>query len=167
MRSRRLRNSGWFSQHALPFLSIMLGLIAVMALANIGLTATKRQEVRKQQYVQVANIPPNLIPIHIICDHEGFRWYRDGAWHTVRIGEALASSEAMGDGATDFLHFIADTAASNRTLSYARKQNTIILWIRPKGILSAAVLEGIIYQAELPIRIGKLPLLEDEEVKLK
>lgn len=159
---RRHRSSGiWFQHHALPFLSIMLGLIAVMALAGMGLASSKRMDRQKRQVVKLANVPPELLPFNIICEESRVLWRKNGQWKTMSLkSKGATASDYVG--VIEFRNEIAMLAEKNRKLSFSGKQNTIILWIRPKGALTSKTTEYLL--SDLPLRVGKLPLLDNEDI---
>ena len=160
MPRRRRSGNKWFHHHALPFLSIMLGLIAVMALTAMGLASIKRMDESKRQYVKLANVPPELIPFHIVCEKDRVLWRKDGKWKEFgfKPGDAKANNGAV----IEFINQLATLAENNRRLSFQGKQNTVVLWVRPDGVLTSKVME--MQAARLPLRVGKLPLLQNEEV---
>lgn len=161
---RRRRSAGtWFQHHALPFLSIMLGLIAVMALASMGLASIKRIDETSRRFVKLANVPPQLVPFHIICEDQRILWRKDGQWKEFDFHPR--DKTAIDLSAIEFVNELATLAEKNRSLSFRGKQNTIILWIRPDGVLTSKVIE--LHASKLPLRVGKLPLLKNEDVSFE
>lgn len=173
-RSKR-RNSGgeWYSLHALPFLSIMLGLISVMALNSMAITVQKREAARKEELVRLANIPENLIPVQVVCDKDTVEWEdKNGKTKRFYVTEPtgpLKQTQHRGNVAStlEFFQFLKNLERLNRQSSFEGRQRTLILWVKPKGGETATQIQALLLQLGLPIRVGKLPLLGNEHVNIR
>ncbi len=177
MSRRKIRTKAdWFQLHALPFLSIMLGLISVMALTSMALTVEQREtRKKKKEIVKLASIPSEFIPVHVICDGGNVIWHDlEGDEHSfsLRPPEPDPDSppvpydpEQNIAKLQEFVRLLGEITAANRRLSFRNKQYTLILWVKPSGARTALEIQGLVAGSELPLRIGKLPLLENETVR--
>ncbi|OVE81074.1 hypothetical protein BVY04_04130 [bacterium M21] len=146
----------------------MLGLISVMALTSMAITVRRREQKDLEQFVKLNNIPSNLVPLHIRCSKSAIHWQNDqGKWQVFSLN-TQAGQAPSGKFRADmeaFLAFLETKAAANHALSYANKQHTLILWIEPDGILLALELQRMISEFGLPLRVGQLPLLDNESIQ--
>ena len=156
----------------LPFLSTMLGLMSIMALTTLGLTAEKRQEVQKVKGVQLVDIPTEFRPFHVRCMPKAIAWLDDsGSWNDVDLVSLITllrpgMGNAMIDAkARDMIRFLRAKTLANSNLSFSGQQNTLILWVEPDGVEAASIIQYIVNQMQLPLRIGKLPIFPGEEIK--
>lgn len=154
----------------LPFLSIMLGLMSVMALTTMALSVERRQQAVEGTRITLTGVPANFIPVQIRCTRKGIRYRdRDGAWQDVPLLGLLSlvqPAETSIDipAARRFRAFLTAKAEANKALSYQRRQHSLILWVEPEGLYAKALVEWLISRLQLPLRTGSLPLMPDEEV---
>ncbi len=160
-----------FQIPSLPFLSIMLGLMSVMALTTIGISVEERIEQKKISTVELVGIPANFIPFHMRCTKTILSWLDEhNTWQDISLFElvTLINSKSKTILSTSksqaFLAFIKKKTIENRKLSYSRQQNTLILWIEPDGVDTATIVQYIVNNHKLPLRIGSLPILEGEDI---
>lgn len=171
--SRRSRRQGRsaFSQDLLPFLSIMLGLMSVMALTTMAITVSKRREMQQTTVVKLVAIPDRFEPLQIRCLRDGIQWQDDsGAWRDMNNSNLSILAEnddrllAVFPVARLFITWLNDKVRANAALSYERKQHTLILWIEPDGVITSMMFEAMVDTRGLPIRIGKLPATEGDQI---
>ncbi len=160
-----------FQIPSLPFLSIMLGLMSVMALTTIGISVEERSQQKKISSVELVGIPANFIPFHMRCTKTVLSWLDDrNTWQNISFFELITlinSKEKLRLSTSKsqaFLTFLENKTIENRKLSYSRQQNTLILWVEPDGVDTAAVVQYIVNNHKLPLRIGSLPILEGEDI---
>lgn len=156
----------------LPFLTIMLGLMSVMALTTMSISVQKRQEAKQQQLVKLVGVPSGFRPFHVRCSGQRILWLEgDGTWRETSIFSLLGMmrmSEGMPQLHADSLRlltFLRQKAEQNGRLSFSNEQNTMILWVEPDGTESAQILQYLIGDLGLPLRIGKLPIFKGEEIR--
>lgn len=170
-RRRRRALGDWFELPALPFLSIMLGMLSVMALISLALTAAARSEQERQQGVELVGIPAGFRAFHVRCSQEKISWQQpDGSWKS--FGE-LGFSGMLSDtntyhpeilNALQFRASMIEKTFDNRELSYRNQQNTMIIWVEPDGGRMALTLRYVIDQWQLPLRVGMLPIFPGEAI---
>ncbi len=156
----------------LAFLSIMLGLMSVMALTVMGIATQKRQEARRKQTVELVGVPSSFRPFHVRCSLDRVRWLdADGTWQSVQLFSLLAflrlgtDSPFLPSDCLRFTNFLREKTLENRRLSFTGQQNTLILWVEPDGSDSAIIVQYLVSdRLGLPIRIGKLPIRPNEEI---
>ncbi len=172
-RRRKGNAGGLFQLPVLPFLSIMLGLMSVMALVTLGLSVREFESKKQGQHsVELVGIPTNFTPFHIRCTDDGVKWLTaDGIWKETQMLELLFLVRNLEAPATEpqfpepgLLGHLQNKVRENRRLSFSRRQNTLILWVEPDGVDAATLVRIIISQFELPLRVGKLPIMENEVI---
>ncbi len=147
----------------------MLGLMSVMALTTIGISVEERERKNKGAIVELVGVPSKFIPFHIRCTDFDVQWMDDDLqWQTtplLQLLPALSSPDepisAEGKSLIDHIYMKSE---QNKSLSFTRQQNTIVLWIQPDGINTATILKYLISTYRIPIRIGSLPVLEQEDI---
>ena len=168
-RSRKAQTDLDFELPALPFMSIMLGLMSVMALASMGLAVQKRQELQKQSTVALVEIPPGLVPVHMRCRQNSLMWLDDtGTWNEIYMASATDGGVPFRARAAEvdkFFLFLRDALEKSRELSFKNQQHCVILWIEPDGIRTSYQVQGILSQLRIPLRIGQLPVLDEEAIR--
>lgn len=173
MSRRSRRTSGkWFSQDLLPFLSIMLGLMTVMSLTTLGTSSDQRAQAKAQVMVQLAGIPDRFDPLQIRCKEESIEWMDvKGTWQPLSVQSlfmllqsAKQERPVLTPDAFRFAKFLKDMAEENKTMSFQRKQHTLILWVEPTGVRTAMMLDFYVDAAGLPLRVGKLPALGTDRI---
>lgn len=154
----------------LPFLSIMLGLMSVMALCTLGFAFEQRQEQRKIANVELVGVPESLVPLQIRLSAESVDWFEGGKWHRLDPTD-LAYLQAQGlsayslpEQALKFADFLRGKVEDNRRLSFQGKQHTVLLWLEPDGFRNWIFVQAVIDDAELPVRLGQLPILPGETI---
>ncbi len=161
---------GWFELPTLPFLSIMLGLMSVMALASIGIAIQKRREKKKETLVTLVEIPAGLVPVHIRCKPDRIQWQNElGQWQELYLGDPTRGRTGLGVRSSaravrDFVEFIQNTADNSRKLSFSGRQHTVILWIEPDAVYTAYEVQRLFLQLGLPLRLGRLPVMREETI---
>jgi hypothetical protein len=176
-RARRKHGSGGGLSYEFPmlaFLSIMLGVMSIMALATMGLTAEKRAEARqKVTAVQLVGVPPRFRPFHMRCSADKIAWLDDReAWQEIDLISLLGISQPGGGPGmvtrevVELLRFAKAKQLANRALSFSGQQNTLILWIEPEGVHSSLLVQHMFDMFNLSLRIGRLPINPGEEIRL-
>lgn len=164
---RRHRSSGpgWFELPVMPFLTIMLGLISVMALAGISLAVQQRDQGKAEVLVALTDIPPGFVPIHVRCNQRGVVWRDDaGTWQTVAFGHGNSPFQTGVGDLKRLVAFLEAKAEANRQLSFSGRQHTIILWIEPEGVVTAYEVQLLLESLGLPLRVGQLPILSQDRI---
>ena len=170
-RRRRQDTANWFELPALPFLSIMLGMLSVMALISLALTVEARADKQDIKGVEMVGIPAGFSAFNVRCSQEQVLWQRsDGTWSYfgetgivgMLQGESLFSSDVVS--AIQFRQLLVDKTFENRELSYSNQQNTLIIWVEPDGGRMALTLRYLIDRWKLPLRVGMLPIFPGEEI---
>jgi hypothetical protein len=152
----------------LPFMSILLGLMSIMALTTMGISVEQRKEKTDQVEVELVGIPANFVPINIRCTEDWLMWHDGLAWRKVNSTTLLSllsqgpSQIGLDDDLRGFLQFMVRKTHQNKQLSYQRKQHTIIYWVEPAGISTYAIADLIIAELQLPMRTGLLPIKPNE-----
>ncbi len=149
----------------------MLGLMSIMALSTMAITVQKREEQRQVQAVQLVGIPHRFVPFHIRCTANAILWLdRSGEWQEMDIRPFLSPSMPQNmNFPTDLFRlraYLTERTNENRRLSYHGQQSTMILWVEPESGQIASLLFSIISEFELPLRIGTLPIMPGEEIRL-
>ena len=149
----------------------MLGLMSIMALTTIGISIEQRRMKEDHSTVELVGIPADFIPFHIRCRKNTILWLdNDQQWRETSIlGMITDLSETSNTWGTNqkkstLLDFIIEKVEENKRLSLSKKQNSVILWVEPEGIESALILQYLISDRKLPLRVGLLPILEDEAI---
>ncbi|MFT5129964.1 MAG: hypothetical protein ACI8W8_003593 [Rhodothermales bacterium] len=176
---RRRRQALWmdsFELPAMPFLAIMLGLVSVMALAAISIAREKHDEMEAIKGVELVGIPARFVPFHVRCQEDRVQWRNDaGEWESFdqlgmlvlldeRRREAYGIEPITDRSATDFRDYLLAKAEANKRLSFSRRQNTLIMWVEPKGAQMSGMMQSLI-SGLAPIRIGLLPIMPGERIE--
>ena len=173
--SRRRRNNPLSSDHpVLPFLTIMLGLMSVMALTTMGISVEQRHKAQEEELVELVGIPSGFIPLVMRARRDRLEYLDDDKnWQSVHVmsfvdlRQGALSNTAAIDDLRRLLGFISRKVYANRNLSLDGRQHTIIMWVDDDGIQTHAFASEFIHSLELPIRIGLLPILSHEEVTVR
>ena len=172
-RHYRLPNqSPAFEIPALPFLSIMLGLMSIMALTTIGISVQQRQKAQKNTLVELVGVPSNFIPFHIRCQADSIAWLDDNLkWNKTSVAtlfrllteanEKTSLTTRYGDSLVDFL---LNKVNENKSLSFSSQQNSLILWVEPDGVDTSTIFKQLLFASGIPLRIGLLPVMQGEEI---
>lgn len=170
-RKRQSKGLRFLELPLLPFLSTMLGLMSVMALTAMAVTVERRQAREKQTLVELVGVPSEFIPVNIRCKPESVQWLTDdGQWRELTtlaflsLCRKLVAPAPFTPEEQDFIDFLRAKAAANRGLSYSRRQHTLLLWVEPLGIGAYNLMQLMVAELDLPIRIGRLPVLERERI---
>lgn len=174
MKRSHRRLSGTFQKMfqlpTLPFLSIMLGLMSVMALTTMGLSVARRQEEKKSKAIELVGIPAHFLPLQFRCRKEGLEWKNlDGTPQKTSILDLFALLQKsikteLPPDAKILKTFLLHLPQINQRLSFHRQQYTILLWVEPDGILTKMALEVVISDLQIPLRVGALPIFETESL---
>lgn len=172
--------SNWCKVDFVPLLCIMMALIGFMALTTLAVGTESHQQTntRTAVVVQLASVPDQFMPLQVRCRAKEIGWLDGGGQWRSFPTMGLLSAVQLGDGrlpgkatpgpaalqATAFMDFLKARAKENQRLSYQKKQYTIILWVEPTGVDTAALVEAVVDHLDLPLRIGKLPALEKERI---
>lgn len=142
-----------------------------MALTTIGISVEERIEKKKISTVELVGIPANFTPFHMRCTKTILSWLdKNNTWQDISLFELIAlvnstdKTVLSSDKSQAFLTFIKRKTIENRKLSYSRQQNTLILWVEPEGVDTATIVQYIVSNHNLPLRIGSLPILEGEDI---
>lgn len=171
MARRRRHSHALAGMPLMPFLSIMLGLMSVMALTTLGISAEQRQEQRDQTLVELVAVPEELVPVYLRCGPESVSWLNDqGQWGRAdrlslfSIFHSGGDVEDMLPPARQLVRFLRSKTEENRSLSFSGRQHSLLLWVEPQGVETAQLLQLAVGGMRLPIRIGQLPIQPDQEV---
>jgi hypothetical protein len=157
----------------MPFLSIMLGLMSVMALITLQ-TAVQERERQLEQHVgvELKGVPAEFVPHEMRCTAAGIDWRTlSGVPKTTShagvqtlFNDILRGDQPTGSGKLllDYLHSI---VLQNRHLSFSNRQNSVIIWVEPEAIVIAEVVSYIIEYNDWPLRVGMLPIRKDEVIR--
>jgi hypothetical protein len=150
----------------------MLGLMSVMALTTMSIAVKKREQARQQTAVELVGVPSGFLPFHVRCTAEEISWLNDRhQWRTVSLVRLWAwlrlrqTAPIMSSDVREFLTFLRLRTQENARLSFSGRQNTMILWVQPDGIDGANIVQMAVGELNLPLRIGKLPIQPNEEIK--
>jgi hypothetical protein len=123
--------------------------------------------------VALVGVPNEFVPLQVRCQPESLAWRDDaGNWRSVsKMGLlSLYSSSHMPvpmlapREARDFSSYLHAKVEQNRAMSHGRRQHTLLLWVEPRGIEVSDILQLLVQYWELPIRVGQLPILPNEEM---
>lgn len=158
------------------FLAAMLCVVCVMALFTLISSAEKRHRPDRSKFVVLAGVPERLIPLQIRCMAEGISWLdaNRGQWHRVRVVELAAlldrplfSPGGRASAASAFRELLRSKVRENARFSFlpAPRMNVVLLWIQPDGVGSAELVQRIIAEPRLPLRVGLVPVLANERIR--
>ena len=178
-RRRRQNHDTTYQLPAMPFLSIMLGMIAIMVVATLGLNARKQHQ-QEGLSVKLSGVPSHFIPVQMRASDDYISWFENGRWEKLYVPDPdYASGELLQEFLKDlfnkaknqrtyaqFLDFLKNSSADNRQLSYRGKQKTLIIWVEPDGVFQSEFIQRIILNHQLPLRVGLLPIQPGEKVEL-
>lgn len=170
---RNKRATSLYELPTLPFLSIMLGLMSVMVLTILGISVERRDQLQKNALVELVGMPARFIPFHMRCRPASVDWLDDdNQWHTVPLSGIVALADveysrglALSVDGRRMMSHIFNKISENQSLSYSRRQNTLILWVEPDGIDASAIVQLIIARQNLPLRVGSLPIRQGEKIR--
>lgn len=169
-RRRRSQLDECFNLPLLPFLSIMLGLISIMALTALGITARRREKARQEVAVKLVGTPAEFAPLNIRCMRRGIIW-RDfqGRRHRVSLLRPPGNTPDLRSAARPMelealALFLQDAERHSRRLSYDNRQHTLVLWIEPEGVMTSYLFRQLLQTLDVSLRVGMLPIAEDEAI---
>ena len=143
--------------------------MSIMALVTMGISVEQRLEKKNIASVELVGIPSHFIPFHIRALENHVMWLDEElSWRKVPIFNLLdltnKNLEYLNADSKKFIRLLQNKSDENKILSFNKRQNSLILWVEPKGIDTAWIIRHIISVQSLPLRVGLLPILANEEI---
>jgi len=167
---RRHRRPAGNKLPLMPFLSIMLGLMSVMALVTLHTAIQERQRLADEQVgVELTGVPVGFVPHEMRCKASGVEWrdFKGVGQFTPYdalqpLFVELLRGEQPGGEAGRLIDYLKACVLANRQLSFDNKQNTVILWVEPNALSTSEVISHIVNYYGWPLRVGMLPVGTNE-----